>query len=281
MPGRAFSTHAADPSVIDALHDGVPEWMRSSLDGWLRGQLKDSSYTSYADAALVQRIERLLRISLGGGRHISEVMGAVFSIMNSDENVKLDVVDALLQLEGTPYSGTDALETILSQSGSKWMVGRDQTTNIYSLQQRVDGTVSQAVDELTDQGGDVATYLSMAWNDAFGRSPNHSAAYSNIIKAVEAACWQIVTPSDNRSTLGTIIRELRDHPERFRVSIDEQNAGSGIESIRKQMSFIWEGQTDRHGTANPTAPTREAAEQAIFIGLSLCQQFTRGLIARA
>jgi hypothetical protein len=279
MSGRQFSTHLNNPQIIDALHDGVPEWMRNSLDEWLRAQLADRSYgrQGYADLSLIHQMERLLRTSLGGGNPRHQAMIGIFHFMNSNENLKLDVVEALLQIKGMSYSGTSALETILQQSGSKWKVVRNGTGQ-YSLQERVEGTVAQAVAEMATRSDDVSEYLTKAWNDAFGRSPNPSSAYGNIIKAVEAASWQVVTPTNSKSTLGTIKRELLDHPERFSVAIAEDRPSTGIESIWRQMAFIWEGQTDRHGTSNPVAPSQGAAEQAIFVGLSLCQQFTRGLI---
>jgi hypothetical protein len=36
MAKRQFSTHISNPETIDALHDGVPEWMRNSLDDWIK-----------------------------------------------------------------------------------------------------------------------------------------------------------------------------------------------------------------------------------------------------
>jgi hypothetical protein len=278
MPGRPFSTHAQNPQVIDALHAGVPEWMRSSLDEWLKVQLTDPLFKSYdyADISLVQRLERLLRTQLGGGNEAIHVMESVFYYMNQNDELKLDVVEGLLQLKGAPSN----LEEVLQQSGSKWKVARNEAKGIYSLQERVDDTVAQAAAGLAAEGDSTADYLVKAWNDAFGRNPDPSTAYGNIVKAVEAASWRLVTPANSRSTLGTIIRELKDNPESFVVAIEEKNAQSGIESVRTQMSLLWEGQTDRHGTSNPVPPTQEAAEQAVFIGLSLCQQFTRGLVTR-
>lgn len=107
---------------------------------------------------------------------------------------------------------------------------------------------------VSEEESDATRYLVKAWNDTFGRNPNASSAYGNAIKAVEAACWQIVVPADQRATLGSAIRELRDHPERFSVKVTEKTAHNAIEGIRRDMSTIWDSQTDRHGTANPVAP---------------------------
>ncbi|HEX6462509.1 MAG TPA: hypothetical protein VFZ58_04565 [Candidatus Saccharimonadales bacterium] len=283
MAKRQFSTHAANPETIDALHDHIPEWMKSSLDSWILKQLSDASYKPLGlmpDLDLLHRLERLLRVDLISNAKGREAMQVIFYKMNQNSDIKLDVVDGILQLTGTSYSGTGSLEDILLQSGSKWRVAQDESGN-YSLEERVDATTTTAMEDIVGSGGDVARYITKAWNEAFGRSPSPSVSYSNAIKAVEAASWQVVIPDNNRATLGVIIKALRDKPENFQVQITEKVSGQGIEAIRNQMSLIWDGQTDRHGTANPVEPSQEAAEEALFIALSLCQQFVRGLISHA
>jgi len=279
MPGRQFSTHLNNSESIDALHDGVPPWMKNSLDDWLRTQLSNSQYRgrTHADEGLLRRLERLLRTDLTNQSHDARSMlQIIFSKMNENTELKLDIVDAILQLTGNQFSGKDTLASILTESGSKWKVVSHDGN--YSLEERVDSTVVAALDDLSEQEGDASSYMVEAWNNTFGRSPNPSTGYSNTIKAVEAACWQIITPSDSRATLGTMIRELTNHPEGFQVAIREKQTHKGIETIRQDMSLIWEGQTDRHGTSNPTPPSQAATEQAVFIGISLCQQFIRELV---
>lgn len=280
MAKRQFSTHVAHPEVIDALHDGVPEWMKSSLDGWIHNQLLDGRYAArleIGDTNLLHRLERLLRINLVNGTSGAQALRTIFTKMAPNPSLKLDVVDGILQLKGD-HSATAALEIILLQSGSKWKVTKNDSGDFY-LEERVDATTANAMADIANKGGDVALYLTKAWNEAFGRSPNPSVAYSNAIKAVEAAAWPVVIPKNDKATLGTIIQALRDKPESFRIGITEKASNTGIESIRSQLSLVWEGQTDRHGTSNPHAPTQAAAEQALFIVISLSQQFARGLIS--
>jgi len=280
MPSRQFSTHANNPESTSVLHDGVPTWMQHSVDEWIRVQIAAGSgyagQTPNVDS--IRRLERLLRVSLIGTDVLARVFGSMFSRLNADENLKLDVVDGILQTLDLGSLRIRELEAILEQSGSKWKVVETENGS-HRLEERVDATVVSAMDDLAEQPGDASSYMKQAWGDAFGRNPNPSSAYSNTIKAIEAASWQTVTPANSRSTLGTIIRELIDHPERFQVVITERAANQGIETIRQDMSLVWEGQTDRHGTSNPVAPTQEAAEQAVFIGLSLCQQFIRNLVS--
>lgn len=284
MTGRPFSTHEQGDVDLDALYDGVPNWMAGSLNDWLAEMLSNTTYTSHglADVDIFRALERLLRTSLtNGSSRPNEMYQIIFSKMNSSVDLILDVVDGLLQIGGEKlvYGGSEKLESILLESGSKWKVvprGGGQ----FHLEERVDETVSAVMEELVSQGGTASQYLASAWNDAFGRSPNSSTSYSNAIKAVEAASWQVVTPNDSLSTLGSIIRELKDHPDQFEVKVHEKKSNNAIEAIRKSMSVLWDGQTDRHGTSNPVAPSQEASEQVIFIALSLVQQFNRNLVSR-
>ena len=74
-----------------------------------------------------------------------------------------------------------------------------------------------------------AQHLRDAWQKAWGRSPDASAAYTNAVRAVEAAYAPIVSPKNGQATLGSIIgyqeqalevrgQAPRDHP--VRTSID-------------------------------------------------------------
>ena len=171
MAKRQFSTHTSDPAKIDALHDLVPEWMQSSLDEWIEGQLISSNHG--VDMELLHGLERLLRTNLINGEDDYRAIRECFNKMNQDPNLKLDVVGGILKIAGTQYSGVDMLEEILVQSGSRWRVANDETGD-YCLEERVDDTVTKAMEDLLDEGGDSARYIAKAWNEAFGRTPNPS-----------------------------------------------------------------------------------------------------------
>lgn len=278
MTTRRFSTHNQNPEAVDALHDGVPSWMASSLFDWISGRLVNSMNVPRAD--LMRNLERLLRVNLTANYTNSRDMyNMLFSRMHADEQLTLDVVQGILALEGTVYSGTGILENILRQSGSKWKVVDDGGYN-YRLEERVDSTVQAITDEVIADQSNASGFMAAAWSATFGRNPEPSTAYSKAIKAIEAASWQVVTPNDNTSTLGKIIGELNANPSQYKVSIREKNNNQGVATVTQDMQLIWNGQTDRHGTAHPVAPTQEAAEQAVVIAAMLCHQFIRGLISR-
>jgi hypothetical protein len=126
--------------------------------------------------------------------------------------------------------------------------------------------------------------LSAAWVAAYGRHAIASRAYSEAIKAVEAASIPVVLPGQKMVTLGKVIRELRDHPDRFQLVINAKE-GSGpadISAVHAMLSLLWEGQTDRHGAPTPTVPvTPEAAAAAVHLAVTLVQWFQSGAVQGA
>lgn len=50
------------------------------------------------------------------------------------------------------------------------------------------------------------------------------------------------------------------------------------------MELIWKGQSDRHGTEDPSVPlnvSHAEADSAFYVALALVRLFTSGAIARA
>ena len=110
-----------------------------------------------------------------------------------------------------------------------------------------------------------------------GRNPNPSVAYSQAIKATEAAAKPVVTPTDDLATLGKIIRAIRDRPAKWTVVLDKASPGQ----IADMADLIWKGPVDRHGSDDPNAPlavTQEEADAAFHIALGLVRIFVSGAI---
>jgi hypothetical protein len=107
----------------------------------------------------------------------------------------LDAVDLFLLLdhEGNYLHPSVATEVdrILTFGGSLWRVGDDQP----SLEQRVDETARDAAATLINQQTDASPDLAAAWHYCYGRNPSTSRAYTESIKAVEAAAIPIVSPT--------------------------------------------------------------------------------------
>lgn len=188
----------------------------------------------------------------------------------------LDMIDAALA-DGVEQEEASELERLLTDGGSAWCAADD----IKSLQRRVNPTATEAFRGASDIVA--ADHLNAAWNAAYSRDPVPSRAYSEAIKAVEAASIPVVIPHDRIATLGKVIGELRGHPDQWQLAVSGPSGDAAdVSTLVAMLRLLWEGQTDRHGTAEPPVPiTAEAAEAAVHLAVTLVQWFHSGAVRRA
>ena len=62
------------------------------------------------------------------------------------------------------------------------------------LEKRVDSTVEEAARREMEKQGNAAMHLQSAWHHAYRRNPDPSKAFSEAVKAVEAAARPVVSP---------------------------------------------------------------------------------------
>ena len=128
--------------------------------------------------------------------------------------------------------------------------GRD-TGDLWHLEKRVGPTVEEAARREMAGQSNAATHLRSAWHHAYKRNPDPSKAYSDAIKAVEAAARPVVSPKDRLATLGKMIGVMKATPQKWGTVI---GAPDDADTVRMMMNTIWKGQTDRHGTPDPNKP---------------------------
>lgn len=166
-----------------------------------------------------------------------------------------------------------ALEKILRLGGSLWRVVGDH------LEARVEDAVREAVERAKKETAatSAATHLNSAWLACYGRNPNPGLAYSEAIKAVEAAAAPAISPKDLKATLGTMLGQLRPTTALWRFAI----APHTMDRVINAMEILWDGQTDRHGGNRPTAEiTQEAAQAAVLLAATLVHWFATGAVTR-
>ena len=100
----------------------------------------------------------------------------------------------------------------------------------------------------------------------------------------EAVSIPIVTPSQARATLGSVIAELREHPEKFATRLTPSgDEPDGVTVVREMMQLLWKSQWDRHGvddTSVPLTVSQEEAEDALSLAVTLVRWFDTGAIYR-
>ncbi|MEU5904627.1 hypothetical protein ABZ780_09640 [Micromonospora sp. NPDC047467] len=276
----------------DALHDGVPKWMRSSFWVWVRDALtvrrryRDGSGPALMlDTDLAEHMCQTLKIPLPDLRSskVSDTTGqwqlttAITTLQKHD--APLQIADYLLA-HGS-HAGADDLGAILVRSKSAYQIG--VRTGRPGLTRRVPLGVQVAADAAMARSGRAGTRLAKAWEELYGLTPNASEAYRLAILAVEDAAVPVVSPSNSRATLGTVLRQLEDQGD-WRLPMErEHDSAPSSQVLISLMRMLWHGQHDRHG-GQPSAPGNvsiDEAQVAVSVAVPLVQWFCAELIGRA
>lgn len=168
---------------------------------------------------LVLRMEVPLNWHNGGHSALSSLAVR----MGQDREFALDVLDFLLHFVAPPDQA-EALNRTLAFGGSEWEVV-EIGDNQRQLSRRMIGPVRNSIDSIRTDSQRAHHHLMSAWAKLTGRQPDASAVYREAIKAVEAAARPIVSPANDRATLGTMIRDLRAKPDKWSVVLDKATAG--------------------------------------------------------
>lgn len=267
-PGRRRAQRA-----LESPFENVPDHLAQPLMDWIQdGFTGDFEY--HADRLRDVALE--LRISLPAGPH--NQVGAIMRACRDDEEFLLDVVETLLELYDWDRGRASTLADLLIAGNSAYRVKKDWD----GLEVRVTEGVRAAVQETVDEAeGSSGEHLATAWNSAYGRSSDPVKSYSESIKAVEAALAPVVSPTNLRATLGTLIGEVRNKPESFALAIEDGQHSDGVGTVVGLMRVLWEGQTSRHGGVTPTRhETVQEAQAAVHIAATLVQWATSGAFNR-
>ncbi|MFI9630926.1 hypothetical protein [Streptomyces sp. NPDC052042] len=168
----------------------------------------------------------------------------------------LDVVDEVLQSWTAGEHGAKVLTDILDDAGSAYRVNEAMD----GLEERVTPAVRDAVRQtIADAAvgpatGSAADHLAAAWQAAYGRGPDPVRAYSEAIKAVEAAAHATIQANNKKATLGTMLGEINNARHKFDTAIPTPAGKDAIAPAEAMMRALWEGQTSRHGDKHPQCP---------------------------
>jgi hypothetical protein len=269
-PGRRKSTHA-----LEAPHEGVPPHLAQPLWNWIEGGFRNNIY-----GANPERLEQIaidLRMPLRAGS-VSEQVAIYLKHCNEDEGFFLDVAEALLERYAWDNGRALELQDLLRNGNSAYAV-KDSWNG---LEERVVPGVKEAVTAVVGAAsGSAGDHLRNAWNGAYGRTQDAAKAYSEAIKAVEAALAPHVSPQNSKQTLGTMIKDVSQKPSKWKFVVADTNGG-GVETVLRMMQTLWEGQTSRHGGATTTrVETTDEARAAVHLAATLVQLGVSGAFTTA
>lgn len=281
MAWRPLFKKLQDEHSGDVLHEGVPDWLWSSLVGWLSTYISDTYGPS---EGAVRDIERQCRVPLNWRTGVDGAADSLLQRMMEDHDLALEVINLVLSYShrASTYSEREtkltSLEIMLEGAGSAW---RDVGGDPPHLEKRVPDEVRDRY-LLTARQGRPAEHLRQAWKKMYGRDPDPSSAYREAVRAVEAAATPVILPDDANATLGKMIGAIRDKPEKWSAPLgDDERPGSDV--IREMMGGVWYGQHDRHGTPDqdrPISVNAEEAEAALHVAITLVHLLDAGLMRR-
>lgn len=196
------------------------------------------------------------------------------------------VIDIMLDLQASGASHfavqRQSLQQLLDDSLSAYTISQDGR----GLQNRADSTATAALTDSSaaantrGDAGSAGEHLATAWSNAYAIYPDPVKAYSESIKAVEAAAHAIIEANNTKATLGTMIGHMRSHPTDFLLMLP--SPGVTIDAVIGMMAALWAGQTSRHAGQNPTRPeTGEEARAAVHLAVALVQWFGAGIVRRS
>jgi hypothetical protein len=267
---QPFSIRLNGGSIDDTLYEGVPPHLGPALQDWLR----DST-----DDALLARVVVRLRLKV---RDVS-------SAAELDGSQLLDAVDFVLHAGIRPrYPGLRPkadlladLAGLLVDGGSAYQLNARRT----GLERRVEPTVSEGVRQAVRSAAEspAADHLASAWEAAYGLHPDPSKAYSEAIKAVEAAAQPVIEPNNPKATLGSMLGVLggAHNAGKWQVTLAGPEGTTDPSVVGAMCRTLWKGQTSRHGSGRPTRhETRAEAEAAVHLSVLLVSWFTTGKVQR-
>ncbi|MGB2556537.1 hypothetical protein [Cellulosimicrobium cellulans] len=267
-PGQRRAQRALEDPFAD-----VPEHLHGPLWDWILAGLQKPTRVSLPGFGLktvasprdrYRNVALALRIDVDLDKGPWELAASCAA----DHAFMLDLVEVMLEQFGYDEGRARELQGLLTMANSAYRVRDDWG----GLEERVAPGVKELVSETIDTAtGSAGDHLANAWNEAYGRKPDPVKAYSESIKAAEAAFAPLVSPQNAKQTLGTMIRDIKAKPAKWKFVIAEANV-SGVDTTLNMMQMLWDGQTSRHGGTGPTRDeTPEEARAAVHLAAALVQ----------
>lgn len=277
MDYRPLSTRGKPDPRFDEAQAGLPDYLLQPVVNWVGPLIwnRNPLFGPEPNVEVLQEAQVALRVSLdwtGGG---DSAASSLVRRMGEDREFALDVLDYLVQ-KVADDDHSEKLAGALATGGSEWCVESDNN-GVRRLAKRAIGPVRDGIEVIHTTSQRAHHHLTEAWRLLGGRQPDASGVYREAIKAVEAVARPVVSPKNDRTTLGTIIRDLRAKPKKWTVALD----GASAEDVADIADLIWKGQVDRHGSDDesvPLAVTLEEADAAFYIAMTLTRWFAQGHI---
>jgi hypothetical protein len=265
-----FDSDPQDAGLVE----GIPSWMKPGLVRWLNEAL--STPGGGTNFELVETFERRHRLNpfprQAPGR--TSLRQILIERAARDDEFALTLINYILWIwldhRGLTAAIPAGMSALLTESGSVWEVTQSDDTARFRLTRRDLAGTKDAIAELPANER-AADMLRSAWVKIASRDPDPSGAYDLAVKAVEAAAHPVVSPKHARATLGSMLGDLRAHPERWSFVLED------LDTVIAMAATLWTHHY-RHGTEQRDDHTIEEADTAVHLALALVRFFTGNAI---
>lgn len=189
-----------------------------------------------------------------------------------------DIIDSLLD-----YGCGDAemLEEILYRTGHELRVSPKGDF----LVERIDPVNWNSYEEAVHPEDVASKLMQDAWSLAFGRDPNLLEAWGNAIKSIETLLKPVVSPDDEKATIGKMTNALRDKPEKWDCLLPDREYLFGGEKITKASMDVFIDalsvigyQPNRHGSGTIEEVDETAVRGVLFLATTVLGWLREGVL---
>lgn len=200
--------------------------------------------------------------------HVSYALRQLKALCDEDPGFFLDLVEYVLEHNDGFYRDQEARElaAVLTLGNSAYKVREDER----GLEMRTMPEVQAQVQEVVNTSAAAGAHLARAWNTAYSRSPDPVTSFNESVKAVETALVGTISPNNAKATLGTMIADLKNKPEKWKFVILDGSHSRGVETIIGMMQVLWQ-RNARHGGPNHQPETIAEAQAAVHLAATLVQ----------
>jgi hypothetical protein len=274
---RPLSKQGIHDVDLDSLHLGLEPWMVRTALSWLAPFLWRSAYRGNGqNDVFLHGLEITLRLrdSLNWGGEQTAAWDVEDRLARSP-SFGMDVLGYAVSNHHLAHGGApdfSFLNSFFEMSGSAWQV--TQQGNDTFLSRRDLEAAKHAIRQVEPLAERPAHFLTAAWMKVATRDPDPNGAYDNAIKAVEAAAHSVVSPSNAKATLGTMIRDLKAKPAKWTFALGD------VGTVIAMADTLWTNHF-RHGTQEREDHTLSEADAAVHLAIPLVRYFAGGLLAVA
>ena len=195
----------------------------------------------------------------------------IMSSADEDTDVLLNIADYLVVSGLASDERVTELRSFLNFTHSAWQIAEGNRSISLRVPLELESLYRQAV----ESGGLPAVSLTKAWDAAWRRdSPNIDEAYLNGTKALEGALKPIVSPNNDVTTLGTIIKDLGAKPDKWTTRF------RGVETVnilKDLVNEFWRTES-RHAGMPPN--TLEQSRDAVTVAVAIVALVERDFLTR-